>query len=110
MAFLRSWYGEKLRQSGYFRLMSDMGRPAEEDGQFAGAHLVAEINRLGFTIPMMIFTGNSQKGIQKLQEKAPRVHSSIADGADEPSPGSVLVTDRHGPALAFCSFLRLSTT
>jgi hypothetical protein len=66
LAFLRSQFGERLKQSETFRIVTDMSRDNETPNDNAGVRLIYEIRRLGFNHPCMVFTGNASEGKKKL--------------------------------------------
>lgn len=76
LAFLRSPWGRCHAQNeeSHLRIMSDMGRPAEEDGGKAGARLVKAIatdlasEGLDFDCRILIFTSSVSRGEAVLKE------------------------------------------
>ena len=106
LAFLLSWFGQMVASNQSFRIMSDMKRPDEPDGTYAGANLISELTTMESRAPVMIFTSNAHKGITKLRERCEqrRDHMRQADEPIQPAAGTILVAHREAPAVAFCAF------
>ena len=105
LAFLKSWFGEQARKNPNFRVMSDMGRPGEADGRYAGANLVKAMADIHLKVPTMIFTSSTDRGLSMISERAPTVKASKAPFKTcKPPLDIVLVTEEQDPALTFCSF------
>lgn len=76
IAYLRSPFGRCHANNSdtRLRIMSDMGRPAEPDGDRAGANLVKALRQdlrdegLGLECPVLIFTSSESKGKQALKD------------------------------------------
>ncbi|UJR10946.1 hypothetical protein I4U23_015131 [Adineta vaga] len=56
LSFLRSPFGQILKNRDTFRIVTDMHRDNEHPAYNAGARLIQEIRRLGFRNPCFIFT------------------------------------------------------
>ncbi|CAF1487388.1 unnamed protein product [Rotaria sp. Silwood1] len=61
LSFLRSPFGQRLKNRETFRIVSDMHRTNEEPANNAGARLIKEIRKLGFNNRCLLFVGNRQK-------------------------------------------------
>jgi hypothetical protein len=67
--FLRSEFGQRLKGSDCFRIVTDMKRTNEvESPSNAGARLLYEVRKLGFNHPCLIFTGNADKAREKINQ------------------------------------------
>jgi len=64
--FLRSDFGQRLKQNETFRIVTDMNRDNETPNNNAGVRLIYEIRRLGFNHPCLVFTVNASEGKKKL--------------------------------------------
>ena len=106
LAFLESWFGKQVRKNANFRVISDMGRPEEPEGTHAGAILARDMNALGLSVPMMIFTSDASAGLSKVREKAPNVAAKVLSlpVASKPTANEVIITHSHKTAFVFCSF------
>lgn len=118
IAYLRSPFGQRhttgagrkalgLGFESNLRIITDMARPTEEEGDRAGAKLVKSIEqaRPSFDCPIMIFTSNAERGAAKLQQLGIRESVEIVDKeVSPPEPGVVYVTTSAESALAFCQF------
>ena len=68
LAFLRSPFGDRLKASDTFRIVTDMNRDNEiSSPSDAGARLISEIRRLGFNQECMIFTGDASASRAKMR-------------------------------------------
>lgn len=113
MAYLRSPFGQRhamvtgRTRFSNIRVMTDMSRPEEEDGERAGAKLVQllEVERPAFNCPIMIFTSDAEQGVAKLKELKIVAGVEIVHRAvEEPESGLVYVTTSPAAALAYCQF------
>jgi len=68
LAFLRSEFGQRLKTSKTFRMITDMKRTNEHLPKTAGARFLYEARKLGFYHTSLIFTGYEQSAYDKLQE------------------------------------------
>ncbi|CAM4809196.1 unnamed protein product [Rotaria magnacalcarata] len=68
LAFLRSEFGQRLKYSNTFRIVTDMKRTNESDSSTAGARLIYKVRRLGFTQSCLIFTGHEESAYKKLEQ------------------------------------------
>ena len=67
--FLRSEFGQRLKGSGCFRIVTDMKRANEvESPSNAGARLLYGVRKLGFNHPCLIFTGREDKVQEKMRQ------------------------------------------
>jgi len=60
IAFLRSPFGQRLKNKPNFRIISDMKRTNENPSQNAGARFIKELRDLGFNNQVLIFTSDKQ--------------------------------------------------
>jgi len=54
-----------------------MRRPAEEDGDYAGAKFLKLLEKEGVSPHILIFTSDAQKGLEKLKEKRVARYSEV---------------------------------
>ena len=66
LAYLRSEFGQRLKTSGTFRIVTDMKRTNENDPSTAGARLIREVRKLGFNQKCLIFTGYTPSAEEKM--------------------------------------------
>jgi len=69
LSFLRSPFGQLLKNKETFRIVTDMNRENERPVHNAGARLIKGLRKLGFRNECMVFTSNKQKGEQILKEE-----------------------------------------
>jgi hypothetical protein len=69
LSFLRSPFGQRLKNSNTFRIVTDMNRLNEQPSHTAGARLIKEVRQMGFENPCLVFTGNKAKAEQILQSE-----------------------------------------
>lgn len=67
LSFLRSPFGQRLKNCDKFRIVSDMKRDNETSGRYAGIHFLKAIRQLGFKNRFLIFTGSQKKATEKIQ-------------------------------------------
>ena len=68
LAFLRSPFGKRLKESETFRFVTDMKRTNEALPKDAGARFVYEARALGFNQACLVFTGNESAAQGKLNK------------------------------------------
>lgn len=68
LAFLRSEFGKRLRDSETFRIVTDMKRTNENPSNNAGARFILEARKLGFKVPCLIFTGKRDAAFDKIEK------------------------------------------
>lgn len=66
LAFLRSEFGQRLKDSYTFRIVTDMKRTNENSSNIAGARLIYEARKIGFPQKCLIFTGHEESAYEKL--------------------------------------------
>jgi hypothetical protein len=66
LAFLRSEFGQRLKQNKTFRIVTDMNRENETPSDNAGVRLIYAIRKLGFDHPCLVFTSDALEGKKKL--------------------------------------------
>ena len=69
ISFLRSEFGQRIKQKNSFRIVTDMKRTNEDDPSMAGIRLLLEVRNMGFLQPCLIFTGHEESAYKKLREK-----------------------------------------
>ncbi len=62
LSFLRSTFGQRLKNSDKFRIVTDMNRDNETPAHNAGARLIKAIRQMGFRNKCLIFTSNKESG------------------------------------------------
>lgn len=67
LAFLRSDFGQRLRESNTFRIVTDMKRTNEPSPSTAGARLLYKVRELGFQQKCLIFTGHKGSAQEKVE-------------------------------------------
>ena len=69
LSYLESYWGQiKKETPGNFRILTDLNRPQEFDGNRAGARLLWNAINMGFTCDMMVFTSNKEVALQALND------------------------------------------
>ncbi|CAM4761434.1 unnamed protein product [Rotaria magnacalcarata] len=68
LSFLRSEFGQRMKQKESFRIVTDMKRTNENDSSTAGARLLSEVRKLGFRQSCLIFTGHEESAYDKLKK------------------------------------------
>lgn len=99
LAFLRSTFGQRIKDRDSFRIVTDMKRTNEDNPSFAGVRLLNEVRKLGFKQSFLIFTGHEGAAYDKLKQVL---------GTDRPS--GVKVTEHEAELERFVLFKRNSTT
>ncbi len=66
LTFLRSEFGQRLKNSNKFRIVTDMIRTNETSPSTAGARLIYEVRKLGFKQLCLIFTVSIESAYEKL--------------------------------------------
>jgi hypothetical protein len=66
LAFLRSEFGQRLKQNDTFRIVTDMNRTTEDSYSDAGARLIYEVRKLGFDHMCLIFTSDEDEARAKI--------------------------------------------
>lgn len=65
--FLDSEFGKAIKFSRTFRIITDMNRPEEKNGKFAGALLLKKIREKGFEQKILIYTMNKPNAITAIK-------------------------------------------
>lgn len=68
LAFLRSEFGQRLKHSKTFRIVTDMKRTNETSPSTAGARFLNQVRKLEFHQACLIFTGNADSAYDKLEQ------------------------------------------
>ncbi|CAF4265614.1 unnamed protein product [Rotaria sp. Silwood2] len=68
MAFLRYEFGARLKNSGTFRIVTDLNRDNESSANDAGVRLLVQVRKFGVHQKCLIFTGNASEGRRKLNK------------------------------------------
>lgn len=69
IAFLRSPFGQRLKQKTTFRIVTDMNRLNERPSHNAGARFLVSVRQLGFNCLCLIFTSNVERANRQLKEQ-----------------------------------------
>jgi hypothetical protein len=69
LSFLRSPFGQRLKNKDTFRIVTDMNRENEKPVHNAGARLIKAVRRMGFKNECMVFTSDQKKAEQILQSE-----------------------------------------
>ncbi|CAF3891669.1 unnamed protein product [Rotaria sp. Silwood1] len=86
LSFLRSPFGQLLKNRYTFRIVTDMHRGNEQPAHNAGARFIKNLRMLGFNNACMLFVGNKQNAEQLIStELTPeeREHIKITTNEDE---------------------------
>lgn len=65
--FLDSEFGKAIKFSTTLKIMTDMNRPDEKNGKFAGAILLKKIREKGFTQKVLVYTMNKPNAITAIK-------------------------------------------
>lgn len=68
LTYLRSEFGQRIKESQTFRIVTDMKRKNESSPGIAGAQFIYEVRKLGFQQSCLIFTGHEGKAKEKLEQ------------------------------------------
>ncbi|CAF1394899.1 unnamed protein product [Adineta steineri] len=69
LSFLRSTFGERLKNQDTFRIVTDMNRENESPTHNAGARLIKAIRQLGFKNECLVFTSDQRQAEKILQSE-----------------------------------------
>lgn len=69
ISFLKSPFGQHLRNKDSFRIVTDMNRENEHPAHNAGARLIKKVRQLGFQNQCMVFTSSKQKGDEIMKKE-----------------------------------------
>jgi hypothetical protein len=69
LSFLRSVFGQRLKNSDTFRIVTDMNRENEVPSHNAGARLIKEVRQMGFKNECMVFTSDKKKAEKVLSSE-----------------------------------------
>ncbi|CAF4590355.1 unnamed protein product [Rotaria sp. Silwood2] len=69
LSFLRSPFGQRLKNKNTFRIVTDMNRENEKQTHNAGARLIRALRELGFENECMVFTSDERKAKQYLRSE-----------------------------------------
>lgn len=56
LSFLRSLFGQRLKNRANFRIVTDMNRSNEHPSDTAGARLIHRVRAMGFSNKCLVFT------------------------------------------------------
>jgi hypothetical protein len=93
LVFLRSAFGQRLKQNKTFRIVTDMNRENEDSSNTAGARLIYEVRKLGFNHTCLIFTTNNKVSKEKINKVFPDL-----------KPSGIIITDRESDLEEFVLF------
>lgn len=68
LAFLQSPFGQRLKGTSNFRIVTDMHRDNESPAENAGARLLSEVRRLGFDCSSLVFTMRESDCVEHLKK------------------------------------------
>ncbi len=105
MAFLKAPFGAfHCKNQTNLRIITDMSRPQEQDGERAGAHFVKQCDQElpDLKSPVMIYTSNASKAADALRDLG--VARAVTRDAGKVCDGTVVVTATTEVAESFCSF------
>jgi hypothetical protein len=69
LSFLRSAFGQRLKNRETFRIVTDMNRENEASVHDAGARLIKAVRQMGFNNECLVFTSDKRKAENILQSK-----------------------------------------
>ncbi|CAF1633707.1 unnamed protein product [Didymodactylos carnosus] len=69
LSFLRSPFGQRLKNKDKFRIVTDMNREYEQPSHNAGARLIKALRRTGFRNECMIFTSDKREADQIIKSE-----------------------------------------
>ncbi|CAF1220335.1 unnamed protein product [Didymodactylos carnosus] len=69
LSFLRSPFGQRLKNKDKFRIVTDMNREYEQPSHNAGARLIKALRRMGFRNECMIFTSDKREADQIIKSE-----------------------------------------
>ena len=69
LSFLRSPFGQILKDRNAFRIVTDMNRKNEQPVYNAGACLIKGLRKLGFQSQCLVFTSDKSRGDQIMKEE-----------------------------------------
>lgn len=69
VSFLKSPFGQRLKNKNTFRIVTDMNRENEWSPYNAGARLIKRVRQLGFQNQCMVFTSNKQRGDEIMKDE-----------------------------------------
>jgi transposase-like protein len=69
LAFLRSTFGQRLKNRETFRIVTDMNRENESSVHDAGARLIKAVRQMGFNNECLVFTSDKREAENILQSK-----------------------------------------
>lgn len=67
LSFLRSTFGQRLKNQDTFRIVTDMFRSNEASAENAGARLIKAIRQMGFRNKCLVFAMDNEKAKQTLE-------------------------------------------
>ena len=68
LSFLRSPFGQRLKNKANFRIVTDMNRSNEHPSDTAGARLIHRVRAMGFANRCLVFTSSEAKARRELQK------------------------------------------
>ena len=67
ISFLKSPFGQRLKNRSNFRIVTDMNRTNEYPSETAGAQFIKQVRKLGFLNKCLVFTSDKKSANQKLK-------------------------------------------
>jgi hypothetical protein len=86
LSFLRSPFGQRLKNRSTFRIVTDMKRDNEEEPRYAGIRLIKQVRKLGFQNQCLIFTGSEGRAMDKVQAELTKdeyQHVLVTENSDK---------------------------
>ncbi|UJR18536.1 hypothetical protein I4U23_005443 [Adineta vaga] len=83
LSFLRSSFGQRLKNRSTFRIVTDMRRDNELSPELAGIQLIKQVRQLGFQNDCLIFTYQKKYGLEKVENNLTKYESKNVFVADD---------------------------
>jgi hypothetical protein len=86
LSFLRSPFGQRLKNQNTFRIVTDMNRENERPVHNAGARLIKAVREMGFRNECLVFTSDQRKAEKILQSELSsreQQYVTVSDVADD---------------------------
>ena len=69
LSFLRSVFGQRLKNQETFRIVTDMNRDNEKPSHNAGVRFIKAVRQMGFKNQCLVFTSDQKKAMQLIEEE-----------------------------------------
>jgi hypothetical protein len=83
ISFLKSPFGQRLKNQKNFRIVTDMNRTNESPSNTAGARLIKLVRQLGFRNKCLVFTSSEEIARQELKKLLSTYYEFITIRRDE---------------------------